>query len=44
MLICLQLLKCKLLLYADDSGIIVSGKDVYEIELTLTKELDSIHN
>ena len=36
--------KCKLLLYADDSAIIVSENDVSEIELTLTKELDSIRN
>ena len=35
---------CKLLPYADDSGRIVPGKDVKEIELKLTKELESISN
>ena len=35
---------CKLLLYADDSALIVPGKDVKEIELKLTKELESINN
>ena len=35
---------CKLLLYADDSALIVPGKDVKEIELKLTKELESISN
>ena len=35
---------CKLLLYADDSALIVPGKDVKEIELQLTKELKSISN
>ena len=34
----------KLLLYADDSALIVPGKDVKEIELKLTKELESISN
>ena len=35
---------CKLLLYADDSALIVPGKDVKEIELKLTQELESISN
>ena len=35
---------CKLLLYADDSALIVTGKDLKEIELKLTKELESISN
>ena len=35
---------CKLLLHADDSALIVPGKDVKEIELKLTKELESISN
>ena len=32
----------KLLLYADDSAILVSGKDVSQIQATLSKELESI--
>ena len=32
----------KLLLYADDSSILVSGKDVGQIQATLSKELESI--
>ena len=32
----------KLLLYADDSAILVSGKDVGQIQATLSKELESI--
>ena len=35
---------CKLLLYADDSALIAPRKDVKEIELKLTKELESISN
>ncbi len=35
---------CKLLLYADDSALIVTGKDLKEIELKLTKQLESISN
>ena len=35
---------CKLLLYADDSALIVPGKDVNEIELKLTKEFEYIIN
>ena len=34
--------KCKLLLYAD-SALMVSGRNVTEIETTLTVELNSIH-
>ena len=34
--------KCKLLLYADDSALLVSGSDVSEIEKTLGNELDSV--
>ena len=34
--------KCKLLLYADDSALLVSGKDVSEIEETLSLELESV--
>ena len=33
---------CKLLLYADDSALIVSGKNVSEIESSLEKELESL--
>ena len=32
----------KLLLYADDSAILASGKDVSQIQATLSKELESI--
>ena len=35
--------KCKLLLYADDSALMVSGSNVTEIETTLTVEHNSIH-
>ena len=35
---------CKLLLYADHPALIVPGKDVKEIELKLTKVLESISN
>ena len=35
--------KCKLLLYADDSALMVTGRKVTEIETTLTPELNSIH-
>ena len=34
--------KIKMLLYADDSGIILSGKINSEIESTLTKELELV--
>ena len=33
---------CKLLLYADDSALLVSGRDVSEIEENLSMELDSV--
>ena len=35
--------KCKLLLYADDSALIVSGEDVSVIEQTLESELESLN-
>ena len=34
--------KCKLLLYADDSALLVSGKDVSEVERTLRMELGAV--
>jgi hypothetical protein len=34
--------KCKLLLYADDSVLLASGKDIVEIEATLSSELKSV--
>ena len=34
--------KCKLLLYADDSALMVSGKDISVIEETLSVELESV--
>ena len=34
--------KCKLLLYADDSALLVSGKDVLEIERILSVELGAV--
>ena len=34
----------KLLLYADDSGILVTGKSISDIELILSKELEKISN
>ena len=33
---------CKLLLYADDSALLTSGKDVSEIEGVLSRELESL--
>ena len=36
--------KCKLLLYADDSVLLASGKDLVEIEATLSCELESVNN
>ena len=36
--------KCKLLLYADDSVLLASGKDVVEIEATLSSELKSVND
>ena len=34
--------KCKLLLYADDSALLLSGKDVLEIERILSVELRTV--
>ena len=34
---------CKLLLYADDSALLVSGNDISEIEGKLSLELESVH-
>ena len=34
--------KCKLVLYADDSALLVSGKDVLEIEMVLSVELGAV--
>ena len=36
--------RCKLLLYADDSALIASGKDVADIETTLSSELEYVSN
>ena len=36
--------KCKLLLYADDSVLLVSGKDLVETEATLSSELESVND
>ena len=36
--------KCKLLLYADDSILLASGKDLVEIEATLNSELESVND
>jgi hypothetical protein len=36
--------KCKLLLYADDSVLLASGKDIVEIEATLSAELKSVND
>ena len=35
---------CKLLLYADDSDLLVSGKDVNRIETILSNELQNVSN
>ena len=35
--------KCKLLLYADDSALLVSGKDVLEIEEILSVDLGAVN-
>jgi len=35
---------CKLLLYVDDSALLVSGKDVNRIETIISKELQNISN
>ena len=36
--------KCKVLLYADDTALLVSGKSVLEIERSLASELQSVRN
>ena len=36
--------KYKLLLYADDSVLLASGKDLVEIEATLSRDLESVNN
>ena len=36
--------KCKLLLYADDSVLLAAGKDIVEIEATLSSELESVND
>ena len=36
--------KCQLLLYADDSVLLASGKDIVEIEATLCSELKSVND
>ena len=36
--------RCKLLLYADDSALIASGKNVADIESTLSSELEYVSN
>ena len=38
-----QSVKCKLLLYADDSALLVSGKDVLELERILSVELGAVN-
>ena len=38
----LAAVRCKLLLYADDSALLVSGKDVAEIEAALSVELEAV--
>ena len=35
---------CKLLLYVDDSALLVSGKDVNRIEAILSNELQNVSN
>ena len=34
---------CKLILYADDSALLVSGKDVVKIEQALSRELKAVN-
>ena len=36
--------KCKLLLYADDSVMLASGKDIVETQATLSSELKSVND
>ena len=35
--------KCKLILYADDSALLVFGKDVFKIEHVLSGELKAVN-
>ena len=35
--------KCKLILYADDSALLVSGKHVVKIEQVLSRELKTVN-
>ena len=35
--------KCKLILYADDSALLVSSKDVVKIEQVLSRELKAVN-
>ena len=35
--------KCKFILYADDSALLVSGKDVVKIEQVLSRELKAVN-
>ena len=35
--------KCKLISYADDSALLVSGKDVVKIEQVLSRELKAVN-
>ena len=35
--------RCKLLLYADDSGLIASGKNIADIETTLSSDLEFVY-
>ena len=37
-------IKCKLLLYADDSVLLASGKDIVEIKANLSSELKSVND
>ena len=36
--------KCKLLLYADDSVLLASGKNLVEIEATLNSQIESLND
>ena len=38
-----EAVKCKLILYADDSALLVSGKDVVKIEQVLSRELKAVN-
>ena len=39
-----EVVNCKLLLYVDDSVLLVSGKDVNRIEAILSNELQNVSN